>query len=395
MSSTLELELAKNKGIGPGFDFVRIGLAALILFGHCFWVAGKADFIPVISNAAEHFSQHNVRYVPLVFSGQTYLKFMLVPMFFAVSGFLVTGSAFRTNSLRVFLAYRILRIVPALFTEVTLSALFLGPLLTTVALREYLTDPHFFEYFGNIIGRVRMLLPGVFLNNPSTLAVNVNLWTLPPEFYCYLIIAALLAVGLLTHRKAFTIIFSVATAWLIAGNIRTVLDGQHVEVLSSTLVVYYFFVGCLLFHWREYVPFHPALFVVFSIAAFALYFYRMPFVAPIFVSYAVIYVGMIRIPRLPLIQSGDYSYGVYLYGFPIAQAVVCILPQLRGHGWLLFGIVAPAVVSFAAVSWHFIEKPTLALKRTVSMNLQWLDFGMASGELRPDARDMPHTRRKI
>ena len=367
MRATLGSELQKSKGIGPGFDLVRIGLASLILFGHCFWVAGLAPAIAV-QNATSHAIQGEqvVHYVPHVFGGQTYFRLMLVPMFFAVSGFLVTGSAFRTNSLRIFLTYRILRIVPALFTEVSLSALVLGPLLTTFALRDYFTDVRFWEYFGSIIGRVRFQLPGVFWNNPSTSTVNVNLWTLPPEFYCYLIVAALLAASLLAHRKAFTLIFAVATAWLIAGNVRAIVDGQDVDPLPNALIVYYFFAGCLLFHWREYVPYHLTLFIACALASYLLYAYQMLFVAPLFVSYIVIYVGMTALPRVPLIQSGDYSYGVYLYGFPLAQAIICVLTQLRGHGWLLFGIAAPVVFSFAALSWHVVEKPTLALKRAVA-----------------------------
>jgi peptidoglycan/LPS O-acetylase OafA/YrhL len=50
------------------------------------------------------------------------------------------------------------------------------------------------------------------------------------------------------------------------------------------------------------------------------------------VAYIVVFVGMLPLPRIYLLQTGDYSYGIYLYGFPIAQALLAVSPSLRGHG---------------------------------------------------------------
>jgi hypothetical protein len=41
--------------------------------------------------------------------------------------------------------------LPALATEVTLSAVILGRLLTTLSLQDYVSDRRFWEYFGNIL----------------------------------------------------------------------------------------------------------------------------------------------------------------------------------------------------------------------------------------------------
>ena len=278
----------------------------------------------------------------------------------------MTGSAFRTRSLKTFLIFRVLRIVPALFTEVSLSALILGPLLTVVSLRDYFSDHRFFEYFGNIIGRVRMVLPGLFLDNPATVAVNVNLWTLPAEFYCYLIVALLLATGLLARRTVFSVIFVSTTVGLLT--ISHFADPALVEStlnneLSNVLIVYYFFCGCLIYHWREFIPFNFWLFVVATVGSYFLYIFKALYVAPLLVSYFIIFIGMVKFPRIKLIEAGDYSYGVYLYGFPIAQAVVFLMPQFRGHGWIVLFVAGTLTFCFAAVSWHMFEKPALSLKK--------------------------------
>ena len=89
----------------------------------------------------------------------------LVPAFFAVSGFLVTGSGLRVRATSTFLAFRVLRILPALLVEVTLSALVLGPIFTRLPLSSYFSDQQFFRYFGNIVGWITFYLPGVFQNN--------------------------------------------------------------------------------------------------------------------------------------------------------------------------------------------------------------------------------------
>lgn len=54
-------------------------------------------------------------------------------------------------------------------------------------------------------------------------------------------------------------------------------------------------------------------------------------------------------------RSGDYSYGIYLYGFPIQQTIAMV-PALR-EWYLSLAIAWPAAFSLAFLSWHFVEKP--------------------------------------
>jgi peptidoglycan/LPS O-acetylase OafA/YrhL len=90
---------------------------------------------------------------------------------------------------------------------------------------------------------------------------------------------------------------------------------------------------------------------------------RYILIFPLAVTYVITYLGLVKFPRIALLQSGDDSYGIYLYGFPIAQALVAIIPQLRGHGlWVNF-VTVPITFAFSVASWHIIEKPTLSLKK--------------------------------
>jgi len=75
--------------------------------------------------------------------------------------------------------------------------------------------------------------------------------------------------------------------------------------------------------------------------------------------YLAVLIGMTPMPELPFYRGGDYSYGIYLYGFPIQQAVI-----LAGLGnasaWQNFLISTPLILLFAFVSWHLIERKRFA-----------------------------------
>jgi peptidoglycan/LPS O-acetylase OafA/YrhL len=89
--------------------------------------------------------------------------------------------------------------MPALTVEVLLSALVLGPVLTTASLENYFLSADFRLYFLNILGDIHYHLPGVFLSNPVTV-VNGQLWTVPWELVCYIVLAALAVTGVFRRR---------------------------------------------------------------------------------------------------------------------------------------------------------------------------------------------------
>jgi peptidoglycan/LPS O-acetylase OafA/YrhL len=142
---TVEDILLINNGVGPGFDSVRLFLAVWVFTLHamltCMKPAAAMEF------AADPL--HRIIISPVLL------------MFFAVSGYLVTGSAIRTKSVSIFLLFRAFRIAPALIMEVTLSVMILGPWLTEMTLAEYFRDPLFFRYFLNVLGGVQFYLPGL------------------------------------------------------------------------------------------------------------------------------------------------------------------------------------------------------------------------------------------
>jgi peptidoglycan/LPS O-acetylase OafA/YrhL len=360
-SGTIGEMLGSHRGEGPGFGFMRLALAVTILVIHSKAFSGfrTYDAQGAALGAVESWAGP---------SRPIYV--VLVPAFFALSGFLVTGSAFRTKFTSTFLAFRGLRIFPALFVEVTLCALVLGPVFTSLPLRDYFTNPGFFRYFGNIIGWITLYLPGVFGRATNSIdVVNGNVWTLPSEFHCYLIMAVIMATGLLYKRILLTLVVGVVTIGLSLLNGFGDFAARPFEMANYT-IVYYFFVGMLFFHWKDYIPMRWWIFVGSALVSyFFLYSKHTVFVAPVFVTYCIVFLGVAAIPEFKWLRNRDYSYGIYLYGTPIIQANIALFPFLRGHGYLTFAFALVSATAFAAFSWNVIEKPTLALKRRLPRRL--------------------------
>jgi len=288
-----------------------------------------------------------------------------LPMFFALSGFLVAGSALRTRRLIPFLGLRVLRLLPALFVEVTLSAIILGALYTQLPLTQYYTSPMFWRYFLNIVGDVHFYLPGVFTNN-TTNVVNSNLWTLPWELHCYIVMSFMIISGIVYQRKILAILFALVTIILIYASLVTGFQVVPAQVDGPTLV-YYFVTGVLMFLWRDKIVFHEVLLLVAAAVCYVLMMSsKMVFIYPVLLTYITVFIGLFPFPRFSLIKSGDYSYGIYLYGFPVTQALVAGVSGLHQNLAVAAPLAVLATGTFAALSWHGIEKHCLKLKRYIA-----------------------------
>lgn len=338
--------LDKHRGHGPGFDALRVYLSISVLAWHSLAVCG-IDIMPIWR-------------APY---GRWFVA--MVPTFFCLSGFLVMGSAARVRSLRHYLANRFLRIFPALAVELTLSALVLGPLVTALPLRDYFASPELYSYFGSLVGRVQFDLPGVFLANPVPNVVNGNLWTVPPEILCYLWMAAMIAMMLSSGRIAVTICAASVLALNFAQDAR-----EHFGLIEGNMpgrdLVECFALGAALYMWRDALPYRWPLFALAALVAFAL----LPLpgwqhIAIAALAYCTAFLGCTPLPRGRLFASGDYSYGIYLFGRPIQQTIVALFPGGR-YVIVNFPVSLALTIVVAALSWHLVEKRALALRRHIA-----------------------------
>ena len=352
--------LASYHGIAPGFNFLRLALALTIVFYHVLTADGY----------------YGTAHGPVLW----FFEYSLVPMFFALSGFLITASAQRLD-LANFLLNRALRIVPALAVDILICAFIIGPAVTTLPLGEYFTDAGFLAYLMNIIGMVQLQLPGVFTSNPIQ-QVNGALWTIPWEITCYIIMAFMMITGVVRRQTA---TFLLLAAFLIAGlaiehfvPVRPGVGyGLHtLFVIRGAQLITAFLCGVLAYQFRGRIPMSRALFsisvAVALIAMIVLDTRATESVAnrliliPV-LTYITIYAGLSRLPLPKILGRGDYSYGVYLYHVPFIQLSIFLAPSLFVGTIpgvvMLTAVTIGVVLCVAAVSWHVVEKPVLSLRR--------------------------------
>lgn len=346
--TTLEDRLISAAGRPSGFDYMRLILALAVICFH--------SIVTSYGYAAQHAAAMGP-WRPVITA--------VLPMFFALSGFLVAGSLERSKTLVTFLGLRIIRIVPALACEVLLSALILGPLLTSLPLKDYFLHPTFASYFLNILGDIHYALPGLFLDNPVPNVMNGQLWTVPYELLCYIVLAGLSLLGIFKRRQ-FLLLFLIALYGLqclkMLYDIHTGNVNELGDSVSGRILVMVFVAGILLYRYREKVPYHPLLFLVSAAAMLVLL--SLPFggkFVAIPAAYVTVYLGLMMPQRNKILLSGDYSYGLFLYGYPIQQTIASLGPDYQ-HWYIVIALALPIAALAAVASWWTIEKPALKLK---------------------------------
>lgn len=361
----------RYRGVAPGFDLLRLVLAVTIFAAHAKWLSGTSGMdVHGVAEAQVINPMIGVRlggeWPVAAWSGPLRpMKLAMVPMFFALSGFLITLSALRLRSTSAWLAHRGLRIFPALIMEVTLSAIILGALFTTLPYKEYYLSEEFRRYFGNIVGHITYFLPGVFTNNPVPKYVNLSLWTLQAEFLTYAAVAILMAVGVLNNRKVYLVFITLLTVALTIFHFLTGYATPIAGPYSSHVVAYYALIGVLFALFRDLVPARIELFLISVVLSYVfLLFDATTYLAPVPLTYATIFFGVLPIPRVSFLRNSDYSYGIYLYSFPVTQALLAMWPEgFVRRPLLLVPTAFLVTITFAIVSWHTIERRAIALKR--------------------------------
>jgi peptidoglycan/LPS O-acetylase OafA/YrhL len=327
-----------------GFDYLRVILAVSVVVWHSIFVCyGLAAEAPFWSGWPRPFI------------------FFILPAFFGMGGFLIASSIFR-NTVPSFLALRAARIYPALICEILISALILGPQLTNLSYFEYFTHWDFWTYLLNIIGFIHYKLPGVFVTNPAGSDVNTQLWTIPYEIKSYALIAALMLFGVIRRPG----LLLVATCLLTLASIpKDLTELTLVAGPPGRLLILSCLWGVILYVWRDRVPYTRTTFMIALVAAWiTLSFPESASLSALPVTYIAVWLGVHNPRRRFPVSGTDYSYGIYVYGFPIQQSLAYLLPDQRI--WYInasLGVVLAWVAAF--VSWNLVEGPIMRRKRYI------------------------------
>lgn len=331
-----------SEGRDNNYNLLRFVAALLVLFSHCYPVSLGANApdpaVRIIGNTLGAVGVH---------------------IFFVMSGFLVTKSYCRRNSLFAFVEARFLRIFPALAVAVLFCVFVVGTAFTSLKFSDFISHQETFRFIlDNItLHKVRYYLPGVFEDNPYQHAVNGSLWTLPYEVKMYLAVALLGIAGIVRNRIFFNILFVVYLVLFV-----TVPENLPFSSLVPINLTLAFFSGAFIFINRDRIPLSSwaaSAFWVLPLIA-----YRTPYydaALHLALTYGVIWFAYVPSGYIRNFNKiGDYSYGIYIYAFPIQQSIAAILKGIEPLE--MFPIAFSATLIPAVLSWHLLEKPALRLK---------------------------------
>lgn len=332
------------------FNIIRFFASILVIYGHMAHLMGV-----------------NVPYL----MGQG-AQVIAVKIFFLISGYLIAKSYLRDNDIFRYIIRRCFRIFPGLIGVVLFSVFIVGPFFTEFSSKEYFSNPGTWKYLQNIILYVNYSLPGVFKNNIYPAAVNGSLWSLPVEFFMYLLLPLVLLVQK-KRKKPYSIIVIIIIL-VIVNTIKSKFYQSHVTVIYGTnlfdalTLAPYFFIG-VLFTYEEvkkYLNLQIASFLFFLACSISVgeikNEYIILFILPYFVFSFSLEKNAIFASAF---SKNDYSYGLYLYSFVVQQSLSGMFQQFSiSLNWATF---ISTIVSFilAFLSWHLIEKPLQNLSKKI------------------------------
>ena len=332
---------------------MRLAMALAVLVSHCFFLAsGRMDAEPLISWTGYTLGQHGVQ------------------VFFIMSGVLVMQSLMKSESVRDYAIARALRIFPALLVCVLLTALVLGPVMTSLPIAQYLSDPATPRYIVKTALLITGMapLPGVFSGNAVPELINSSLWTLKYEVICYVLLAGVGAVAVATKRYTEVFLGALALALPLIFYSRPELAKTNGLIENIRYFALFFGTGVVAYVARHRLALTwVALLPLFAALVLAVGTYFAELTMALFLGYAALWLSSFRMGSLrQFTNSQDYSYGVYIYGVPVTQALLHFHPTLDVPS--LIAITAAFVLPLAHLSWQWIERPALGLRHALRAN---------------------------
>lgn len=336
-----------------GFNLVRLVCALLVVVYHAFQLntvrPGAPD--PLSALLAPHADLGQVA----------------VGVFFIISGIFITQSWMRDPQLLHFAVRRIARIVPGLFACLLASTVVAVAFFSEAGLAGML-DPAPWRYvLGNsVLHWLQYIIPPGELRIAGVLGgqdLNGPLWTLYWEGRMYVMVALIGMAAILPLRawmRAAALFLLLAASLfpdVLSGYIWEVrmwslfLAGMLLQTLAPNVRVSLAAVACTFalaaLNWTRSAALTQSGLTWFGIA--------------LIMGALALWAGSARLERLAHVRRHDYSFGIYIYHWPVLMMLRTALPPLDAPALLAIGLLV--IVPASMLSWHAVEAPALRAAR--------------------------------
>ncbi|PTQ95764.1 peptidoglycan/LPS O-acetylase OafA/YrhL [Mucilaginibacter yixingensis] len=323
------------------FDLLRLLAAIEVVFDHYF----QHLSIPI---------SHTAEKVLYLFPG--------VPVFFVISGYLISASYERNPGLKNYFRNRALRIYPGLWGCIILAVIAIS-----------LTGVSFLNKQAAVWLPIQMAglsYTPAFLTHYGFGSWNGSVWTIPIELQFYLLMPVCFFLAPKKHLNAwFAGLFLVFLGASIACRLIP-LDDRTGKILQYSFIphFYLFLVGVIFQRLRIYQSafiYGKALYWMVAYVAFTMFLYdsfpRVYFDTVQYLFMSLVMLSMAyTLPNLAnqLLRKNDISYGIYIYH----GVILTIIVQLKLVSHVNLPLVLALSMLMGTLSWIFIEKPFIKRK---------------------------------
>lgn len=340
------------------FDLLRLILALSVIFAHSRLIGGYGDFDFLSSISKE----------------QTNFADFGILGFFGLSGYLITASYTNSKSIFSFISHRVLRILPAYWACLIITAFCIAPAIGYLKAQQF-NEFNFFEVQGSfyyVLNNFFLKINQWSVNNVIDKAyyngsLNGSLWSLFPELLCYILVLFLGIFSILKSNKWMLLIIGLYLCVIYGLNdIFGFKYGPTILILTPNLKLFCAFIcGSIIYSYKKILLRNTKSQIAFCIfSMFLLKFGGFGIIAPFAIPFCLISVFSLFSFKLKY----DISYGMYIYSFPIQQLVSSYFKNTIS--FLYFTIICVAITAvFAFLSCLFIEKPASKLRKIIDVYL--------------------------
>ena len=320
------------------FDFLRLFFALLVLYSHSYAIAtGDQARDPIVS----------------LTRGQESGGSIAVDSFFIISGFLITASFERSKTLFAYFKKRVFRIYPGFIVAMLIEAVCVLPLSGGAFLnksgRGTLLD---FALQTTILREFHYV--HAFAANVYPDHINGSTWTVLYEFLCYIGLALFGLCGILrANRILLGFLLALIPVSLLFAISHSTVTGHHLPRFAPL-----FLAGVVFYRFRHRIQLRTGWIVgaVLLLGAASqlppAWIAVFPFVGA-YLILAVAFHPSIHLHEVG--RYGDFSYGTYLYAFPIQQLIMRYIGRPISP-LLLFALAGSATLCVAVCSWYGVER---------------------------------------
>ena len=344
------------------FNFVRMLCSFFVIFAHSYAIQGfgGADFV-------------------VKWSGTTHLGQMAVFIFVFLSGIFITKSIRSSTSPFKWIVHRLIRIYPSLLINL-IFIIIVGAFFSTLSLGDYFSNEQVYNYFVTNMKSIfnEHELPGVFKDHPYS-GMNGVLWFITFILRIYFLCALLKLFGCYNKliysniTLCFILLYTLLAPNLLpflGNNPKLYGNADFPQYVITFIMAALFFLNVKNFNinlWHVIILF--VLMFVLSKTEMTTYLFAFGFIV------FSLYIGT-NSYLINKLKCKDYSYTIFLYGWPVAQVVKEMYPLLNPI-WAAIVVSVFAYILSVFLT-NYVEGPITKMANSI---VDKFDFGNTQSKI--------------